>query len=439
MAADHLGSHPPPSLPRRCPRSFIERNVFCEKSFVIVSPIVCVAAPPPCILVETFFLVRGLFEVYFVLSSFRKLPMVEKRVYVLAPGGARARGGMGRMVAHLTRRLGAGPDLAVETIDTYGSRVNEARAKIVMPLYFALGFLRLLRACTGRRIALAHIHMAANGSVYRKSALMLLCRGFGVPVILHIHGGDLDRFCAALGPLRLGLLRWILGAAAEVIVLGAYWRTFVIARLGVAQERVTILYNGVPRPTNVAQADGGPVCEILFLGMVRREKGMGELLAALSLLPHSCPDWRMTIAGFGDIAEFAEEARRLGLGDRVAFLGWTDEEVTQQLLRRAAILVLPSHFECLPMCVIEAMAHGLAVVVTPVGAVLEAITDEETGLLVPVGDCRRLSQAILRLLLDPSLRRGLGARARARFCERFDLDIFERRMRDIYRKHMIAS
>lgn len=188
--------------------------------------------------------------------------MAEKRVYVLAPGGAVARGGMGRMVAHLTRRLGADPDLAVETIDTYGSRVNEARAKIAMPLYFALGFLRLLGACAEHRIALAHIHMAANGSVYRKSAMMLLCRGFGVPVVLHIHGGDLDRFCGALGPRRLRALRWIVGAAAEVIVLGSYWRDFVVAQLGVASERVTILYNGVPRPASVAEPDGRDVCEI---------------------------------------------------------------------------------------------------------------------------------------------------------------------------------
>jgi glycosyltransferase involved in cell wall biosynthesis len=93
----------------------------------------------------------------------------------------------------------------------------------------------------------------------------------------------------------------------------------------------------------------------------------------------------------------------------------------------------------LPMAVIEAMAYGLAIVVTPVGAVQEAITDGESGLLIPVGDSGALARAIRRLIDDPSLRRRLGAQARARFCQSFDLDIFERRIRQIYRNHMIAG
>jgi glycosyltransferase involved in cell wall biosynthesis len=365
--------------------------------------------------------------------------VTRKRVYIIAPGGALARGGMGRMVAHLTERLAADRALAIATIDTYGRRVNEANAQYLMPFHFFQAVIRLLLACLARRIALAHVQMAAYGSVYRKSVMMLICRLFRVPVVLHIHGGDLDRFCADLGTRQLDALRWIVGGVSEVIVLGKYWQEFVISTLAVPRERVTVVYNAVPRPTLAADKEQTECCELLFLGMVWKEKGIDELLNALALPDLFNANWRLTIAGIGDIPHYQERARQLRVVDRVTFVGWADGHATQRLLERADILVLPSHFECFPMAVVEGMAYGLAVVVTPVGAVQEAITDGETGLLVPIGDSERLARAIKRLIDDPSLRRRLGAHARARFCQLFDLDIFERRIRQIYGKHMIAG
>lgn len=361
-----------------------------------------------------------------------------KKIFIIAPGGASARGGMGRMVGHLTRRLAADGELVVDTLDTYGRRVNENHAWVVMPFHFANAIARLIAACLTRRIALAHVQMAAFGSVYRKSTFMLVCRAFRVPVVLHIHGGDLDRFYATLGDLRLRALRWIVGGVSEVVVLGEYWRRFAIAQLRVPEERVSIVYNGVPRPPAMARRQNRPCCEMLFLGMVWPEKGIGELLTALALVRGSGSDWHMTVAGIGELERYREQARALGIADRVDFPGWTDESATQELLERADIMVLPSHFECLPMAVIEAMAYGIAVIATPVGAVEEAIVDGETGLLVPVGDVTSLAEAIKRLTENPQLRGRLGANAQARFRETFDLDIFERRIREIYRKHMIA-
>lgn len=365
--------------------------------------------------------------------------MTGKKIYIIAPGGVLARGGMGSMVAHLTDRLAADRLFAVTAIDTYGARVNQAGARYLMPFQFIRAAAQLILACAARRVALAHVQMAAYGSVYRKSVMMLICRLFRVPVILHIHGGDLDRFCAGLGPMRLRALRWIIGAVSEVIVLGEYWREFAVSMLAVPRERVTIVYNAVPRP-ELAPARARPGnCELLFLGMVWKEKGIDELLTGLSLPVLRGAEWRLTIAGIGEIAKYQERARQLGIAERVDFVGWTDGEAKRRLLERAAVLVLPSHFECFPMAVIEAMSYGLAVVVTPVGAVQEAVIHEETGLIVPIGDSDALARALRRLIDDPALRTGLGAHARARFCQSFDLDIFERRIRQIYRKHMLAG
>ena len=84
------------------------------------------------------------------------------------------------------------------------------------------------------------------------------------------------------------------------------------------------------------------------------------------------------------------------------------------------------------MAVLEAMAAGLAVVTTPVGAIPDAIQDGQTGLLVPPGDAAALAEALARLIADPALRRRLGLQARARFAADFSIDAYVLRLAAIY-------
>jgi glycosyltransferase involved in cell wall biosynthesis len=147
----------------------------------------------------------------------------------------------------------------------------------------------------------------------------------------------------------------------------------------------------------------------------------------------------MTIGGSGRLGHYRAETERLGIADRVQFTGWVDEEVVHRLLERADVLVLPSRFEGLPIAVIEAMAFGLAVVVTPVGAVPEVIRDGEEGILVPVGDPRILAKALTRLARDPALRQHLGRNARNRFTKDFDLEVYHQRLTQLYRRYMLAD
>jgi glycosyltransferase involved in cell wall biosynthesis len=85
------------------------------------------------------------------------------------------------------------------------------------------------------------------------------------------------------------------------------------------------------------------------------------------------------------------------------------------------LLVLPSLSEGLPNVVLEAMAHGIAVVGTRVGGVPEVIEDGLSGLLVPSADAGALARAIVTLLLDPALRRAMGEAGRERVERRFSI------------------
>lgn len=91
------------------------------------------------------------------------------------------------------------------------------------------------------------------------------------------------------------------------------------------------------------------------------------------------------------------------------------------------------------MAVIEAMAYGLAIVATPVGAITDAVSHDETALLVPVGDIPQLADALLRLIEDVPLRRRLTQAARRRFLRQFEITAIVRRLETIYTKYARAG
>ena len=103
-------------------------------------------------------------------------------------------------------------------------------------------------------------------------------------------------------------------------------------------------------------------------------------------------------------------------------LGAVPHAEVERLLERASVLVAPCEREGFGLAAAEAMAFGRPVVAAAGGALLELVTDEETGLLVPPRDVTALREAVERLLRDPELRERLGRAARARARERFGWD-----------------
>ena len=139
----------------------------------------------------------------------------------------------------------------------------------------------------------------------------------------------------------------------------------------------------VRRPTG--WPGSGPV-RLLFLGHLDDRKGVPELLRSLALPALRERAWQIDLAGGGENARFRAEARSLGLAERATFHGWLSQESVEALCRAADIFVLPSHAEGQAMALLEAMAHGLAIVTTPVGAHLEAVSPGREAIILQPGD-----------------------------------------------------
>jgi glycosyltransferase involved in cell wall biosynthesis len=147
-------------------------------------------------------------------------------------------------------------------------------------------------------------------------------------------------------------------------------------------------------------------------------KDHATLLQAAARLAPRWPELRVVLVGDGECRHALESvARTLGLERRVHFAGRLPNEPNLHHLFDVSVLCSVS--EGFPNSIVEAMAAARPVVATNVGGVADAVTDGETGLLVPPSNPERLAATIDELLLDPARRRALGAAARERARSRY--------------------
>jgi glycosyltransferase involved in cell wall biosynthesis len=126
-----------------------------------------------------------------------------------------------------------------------------------------------------------------------------------------------------------------------------------------------------------------------------------------------------------------EMAEKLGLGERVHFVGYQQDIWTW--LAACDVFALSSDWEGMPNAVLEAMAAGLPVVATAVGGTPDVVVQGTTGLLVPPDDATALAAALDRLIHDPDLRRMMGAAGRQRVRARFSAQQMVERTQALYR------
>ncbi|MBM0106227.1 glycosyltransferase family 4 protein [Steroidobacter sp. S1-65] len=196
----------------------------------------------------------------------------------------------------------------------------------------------------------------------------------------------------------------------------------------IPERRMRVLWNGVdapvPRVSPVVQAavDG---CSDPIIGSISTlipQKGLHHLLEAAVKLRNRGARFRLLIVGGGPLqTQLQEQAAQLGLDpQQVRFLGWIPE-ASDCALPACDIFVQSSLWEAMSVVVLEAMAHGRPMVITRVGENPHVIEDGKTGLLVPSADSDALADALYRLLQDPEWARRLGAAARVRHAERFQV------------------
>lgn len=342
-----------------------------------------------------------------------------------------ASGGIGRLMSYVVTAMPS-EDVAITVLDPRG------RSRLPLLSLFPLvrAWLTLILLGATRRVDVAHINMSSHGSSIRKPVMMWTCRLFRIPTILHLHASEYPEFYAALPSVFKSLLRITFSNADMVLVLGVSWQRYLCDELRVPEAKVKVLLNGAPGPPRLdhPRSRGTDPLKVLFLGRLCERKGVRHMLEALGDPRVRNESWIATLAGDGASAPYRRRAEELGLADRVSFSGWVDSDEARAMLADTDVLVLPSHAEGLPMSVIEAFAHGVAVVSTPVGAIPEILEDAVNGLLVSPGDSAQLAQALLTILQDEPLRRRLAESGRRTWEDRLDISSFSQQLALFWRE-----
>ncbi|MEM1829536.1 MAG: glycosyltransferase family 4 protein [Thermofilaceae archaeon] len=150
---------------------------------------------------------------------------------------------------------------------------------------------------------------------------------------------------------------------------------------------------------------------VLFIGRLHPLKGVEVLLKAVPYVVKEKPRVRFVFIGPGDIKRYIEVANKLGVADRVVFLGFVDEHTKIGAIDSSVCLVLPSvcsYVEVYSMVISEAWARGKPAVASSVGEIPYRVKHMVNGILVPPRDPKALAEAILKLLEDKALAAKMG-------------------------------
>lgn len=258
-------------------------------------------------------------------------------------------------------------------------------------------------------------------------------RYLGLPVvstIQNVHSRMYPaEFSGVVGRLGAGLDR-VTGRWVSRFIAVSSGVADDLVQGGVPRDRVTVLFNPFdrdrairPGARDAARLAWGASDGDLVVGTVallKMQKGIRDLVEAARIVTTASPRVRFVHVGGGPMtADMRAWIDAAGLGSRFTLAGWVDDPLS--VLPGMDLFVLPSHWEGLPIALLEAMAAGVPVIGTRVPGIEEVIVDGESGRLVPARDPASLAAAILDLAASA------GARDRLRAAGLARLDAFDAR------------
>lgn len=267
---------------------------------------------------------------------------------------------------------------------------------------------------------------SAYTSFWEKATWAEVARLFGVRTAVVMVDGNFVAFEQRLGKFRRRIMNVILRRYEVVGVQSEGWLRYYrkLCPLG----RYSIVTGGVdPKifaPSTRASLNG-ETTQVLYVGWMIKEKGVYDLLEAAALIKNEGLKFQIRLIGplFDQEPQLRKVVAAANLEDCVNIVGTVSKEGGVAAEYQAAdLFVLPSYAEGFPNSILEAMAAGLPVVATAVGAVPEIVDDEITGLLVPPGDPAKLAAALSMLIKDSSSRQKMSQAARRKVLTNYTLD-----------------
>jgi len=266
------------------------------------------------------------------------------------------------------------------------------------------------------------------------NAALLYAKRVHKPLVLTLHNArplGIAPHYTVLGSLYDEVVgKRILRSADKIISVSA-WSAEDVAKYGISLEKFIVVHNGIdtkafrPRKTSgFVRKLGitGPL--LLFVGRIIRQKGLEYAVKAMPLILEKHPDARFVIIGRGNrLSHVKRLVKQMGLEDSVVFPGFVPESELFEALGSCDVFILPSLWEVLPISILEAMSCGRPIVCTTAGGNAELVRNGFNGFVVSKRSPEQLSDAVIKLLDDDSLRKRMGENSRKRAVQEFDWEL----------------
>ena len=247
----------------------------------------------------------------------------------------------------------------------------------------------------------AHDWLVAHPSI-------ALAEFFDAPMVSTIHATEAGRHSGWVSGRISRQVHasesWLARESDALIACSASMADEISALFGPGLAPISVIPNGIDAsrwPFAPRRRHDGPP-QLLYFGRLEYEKGVHDLIAALPRIRRGHPGTTLTIAGEGTQQDWLTEvARQNKVLKAVRFAGHTNHAELLDLLHRADVAVLPSHYEPFGIVALEAIAAGAPLVTTNVGGLGEAVIDGQTGLSCPPRDVAALATAVRAALDDP--------------------------------------
>ena len=291
------------------------------------------------------------------------------------------------------------------------------------------------------RINLLHTHSTKPNRFGRLAAL----QAGDLRVVAHYHNHYADKWA---DPATLAMEQELAMASDALVACSVSVRDHLCAQLALAQERITVIPNGVDAErfrggdgARLRAELGVPAAAAVVgtVGRISTQKAQGDFLRAAALIRDQRPDTVFLIVGGSDDPELSRRLHALtadlGLADQVRFTGYRSD--LADVYAALDVFVLSSHWEGFGLVLVEAMAAGRPVVTTDVGPVAEVVGLEGAAVLVPPAASDRLAAAVLALLQDPERAAQVGRLGQAR-ARRWSWDTAAGSLDDLYGRLLAA-
>lgn len=299
--------------------------------------------------------------------------------------------------------------------------------------------IRLIRFLRAEKFDLIHAHLS-----YANILGCLAGYFAGIPVITTLHSTSHDpkQKRRLITRLEDVILRTI---ARRIIAVGHNVAAIYQPRLG--SRTIDIIPNGVPPAIELSpsarrelrrEIAGDETCVVIIsVGRIVLAKGYEDLIEAFAIVHRQDPRTILVIAGTGSLFEkIKSKISEMHLEGAVNCLGARSD--IPQLLAASDIYASSSHWEGLPVAVLEAMMAGLPIVATSVGEIPRVVTPQ-TGLLVPPHKPACLAEALRELVSAPDKTRAMGAAARTRAMQEYSLDTWIKKLTSLYEETLSVS